>query len=168
MIARHIVHAERIRSELANIEGVVSRVRRAMEASAGDAVDSDLYWDAVALNLHDFYTGLERVLRHIAAEIDGHLPAGGEWHQELLRANGHPRCRGSDRPYFLTRPSSAWTNICAFATWCGTSMAFEFDPQRIKPLAEALTGDFAQVKDELSVLYRLSRRVGRRRLALVQ
>ncbi|MDE2742402.1 MAG: hypothetical protein OXI58_12500 [Gemmatimonadota bacterium] len=29
--------------------------------------------------------------------------------------------------------------------------AFEFDPQRIRPLAEALTGDFAQVEDELAV-----------------
>ena len=29
--------------------------------------------------------------------------------------------------------------------------AFEFDPQRIRPLAEALAGDFAQVDDELTV-----------------
>ena len=29
--------------------------------------------------------------------------------------------------------------------------AFEFDPQRMKPLAEALTDDFAQVKGELAV-----------------
>ena len=29
--------------------------------------------------------------------------------------------------------------------------AFEFDPQRIRPLAEALAGDFAQVEDELAI-----------------
>ena len=29
--------------------------------------------------------------------------------------------------------------------------AFEFDPQRIRPLAEALAGDFARVKSELAV-----------------
>ena len=150
MIARHIVHAERIRSELANIEGVVSRVRRAMEASAGDAVDSDLYWDAVALNLHDFYTGLERILRHIAAEIDGHLPAGGEWHQELLRQMAIPLPR--IRPaIFSNETIKRLDEYLRFRHMVRHVYAFEFDPQRIKPLAEALTGDFAQIKGELAV-----------------
>ena len=150
MIARHIVHAERIRSELANIEGVVARVRRAMEASAEDAVDSDLYWDAVALNLHDFYTGLERILRHIAAEIDGHLPAGGEWHQELLRQMAIPLPR--IRPaIFSNETIKRLDEYLRFRHVVRHVYAFEFDPQRIKPLAEALADDFAQVKDELSV-----------------
>ena len=150
MIARHIVSAERIRSELANIEGVVSRVRRAMEASAEDAVDSDLYWDAVALNLHDFYTGLERVLRHIAAEIDGHLPAGGEWHQELLRQMAIPLPR--IRPaIFSNETIKRLDEYLRFRHVVRHVYAFEFDPQRIKPLAEALTSDFAQIKGELAV-----------------
>ena len=150
MIARHIVHAERIRSELANIEGVVARVRRAMEASAEDAVDSDLYWDAVALNLHDFYTGLERILRHIAAEIDGHLPAGGEWHQELLRQMAIPLPR--IRPaIFSNETIKRLDEYLRFRHVVRHVYAFEFDPQRIKPLAEALTGDFAQIKGELAV-----------------
>ena len=150
MIARHIVHAERIRSELANIEGVVARVRRAMEASAEDAVDSDLYWDAVALNLHDFYTGLERVLRHIATEVDGHLPTGGEWHQELLRQMAIPLPR--IRPaIFSNETIKRLDEYLRFRHVVRHVYAFEFDPQRIKPLAEALTGDFAQIKGELAV-----------------
>ena len=150
MIARHIVHAERIRSELANIEGVGARVRRAMEASAGDAVDSDLYWDAVALNLHDFYTGLERVLRHIATEVDGHLPTGGEWHQELLRQMAIPLPR--IRPaIFSNETIKRLDEYLRFRHVVRHVYAFEFDPQRIKPLAEALTGDFAQIKGELAV-----------------
>ena len=150
MIAHHIVHAERIRSELANIEGVVARVRRAMEASAEDAVDSDLYWDAVALNLHDFYTGLERVLRYIAAEVDGHVPAGAEWHQELLRQMAIPLPR--IRPAVFSEGTiKRLDEYLRFRHVVRHVYAFEFDPQRIKPLAEALTGDFAQVKGELAV-----------------
>ena len=150
MISRHIVSAERIRSELVNIEGVVARVRRAMEASAEDAVDSDLYWDAVALNLHDFYTGLERVLRHIATEVDGHLPTGGEWHQELLRQMAIPLPR--IRPaIFSNETIKRLDEYLRFRHVVRHVYAFEFDPQRIKPLAEALTGDFAQVKGELAV-----------------
>lgn len=34
--------------------------------------------------LHDFYTGLEKIFRLIALEIDGNLPSGEEWHKRLL------------------------------------------------------------------------------------
>ena len=150
MIARHIVSAERIRSELENIEEVVTRVRRAVEATAGDSVDSDLYWDATALNLHDFYTGLERLLRHIAAEVDGHVPAGAEWHQELLRqmATQLPRIRPA---VFSKETIKRLDEYLRFRHVVRHVYAFEFDPQRIRPLAEALAGDFARVKGELAV-----------------
>ena len=150
MISRHIVSAERIRSELENLEEVVSRVCRAVEATAGDSVDSDLYWDAIALNLHDFYTGLERVLRYIATEVDGHVPVGAEWHQELLRqmATPLPRIRPA---VFSNATIKRLDEYLRFRHVVRHVYAFEFDPQRITPLAEALAGDFAQVKDELAV-----------------
>lgn len=150
MISRHIVSAERIRSELENIEEVVTRVRRAVEASEGDSVNSDLYWDAIALNLHDFYTGLERVLRYIAAEVDGHVPAGAEWHQELLRqmATPLPQIRPA---VFSNATIKRLDEYLRFRHVVRHVYAFEFDPQRIRPLAEALAGDFAQVKGELAV-----------------
>ncbi len=150
MISRHIVSAERIRSELENIEEVVTRVRRAAEASEEDSVNSDLYWDAIALNLHDFYTGLERVLRHIAAEVDGHVPAGAEWHQELLRqmATPLPQIRPA---VFSNATIKRLDEYLRFRHVVRHVYAFEFDPQRIRPLAEALAGDFAQVKGELAV-----------------
>ena len=150
MIARHIVHAERIRSELENIETVVSRVRRAIGATEEDAMNSDLYWDAIALNLHDFYTGLERVLRYIAAEVDGHLPAGGEWHRELLRQMATPLPR--IRPAVFSKATIQHLDeYLRFRHVVRHIYASEFDPQRIEPLAEALTSDFAQVKGELAV-----------------
>lgn len=34
--------------------------------------------------LHDFYTGVERILQRIALEMEGGLPAGPEWHVDLL------------------------------------------------------------------------------------
>lgn len=150
MISRHIVSAERFRSELENIEEVVTRVRRAVEASEADSVNSDLYWDAVALNLHDFYTGLERLLRHIAVEVDGHVPAGAEWHQELLRqmATQLPRIRPA---VFSNATIKRLDEYLRFRHVVRHVYAFEFDPQRIRPLAEALAGDFAQVKGELAV-----------------
>jgi hypothetical protein len=34
--------------------------------------------------LHDFYCGVERIFRHIAARIDEDLPTSADWHIQLL------------------------------------------------------------------------------------
>ena len=35
--------------------------------------------------LHDFYTGVERILVRIASELNGGVPRAPQWHQELIR-----------------------------------------------------------------------------------
>ena len=40
--------------------------------------------DAIALNLHGFYTGVERIFQVIANQIDYRKPTSDKWHSELL------------------------------------------------------------------------------------
>ncbi len=84
MIERYLVVASRIRQELADLERVVTRAEQAM-GLARNSTEHDFYLDSAALNLHDFYGGLERVFRHIAADVDQSIPGGPEWHRDLLR-----------------------------------------------------------------------------------
>ena len=74
--------ATRIRNELPEIEHTLKRatkgVRRAKQT--GD----DYYLDGVALNLHSFYSGIERIFELIAANVDDMIPKGKNWHQVLL------------------------------------------------------------------------------------
>ncbi len=35
--------------------------------------------------LHDFYSGVERIFRHIATRVDEDLPSGPDWHVQLLQ-----------------------------------------------------------------------------------
>jgi hypothetical protein len=44
----------------------------------------DLYVAAAALNVHGFYAGLERIFTLVAERIDGSLPRGPNWHQDLF------------------------------------------------------------------------------------
>ena len=75
--------ANRIRSELAELEEVVRRIEEGWKRAerSGDGY----YLDSVALNLHGLYSGLERIFEVIALNVDGRKPEGENWHQELLR-----------------------------------------------------------------------------------
>ncbi len=40
---------------------------------------------AIGSILHDFYSGIERIFRKIATEVDEGLPKGVSWHRDLLK-----------------------------------------------------------------------------------
>jgi len=46
--------------------------------------NDDAYYDAVALNLHGFYTGVERIFSDIAKTIEKDFPEDFDWHRQLL------------------------------------------------------------------------------------
>lgn len=83
MSASSIHIASRILSELEQIARISNRAiegwRRAQVS--GD----DYYIDGVALSLHSFYNGVERILELIAVEIDNKKPVGEAWHLSLLQ-----------------------------------------------------------------------------------
>ena len=83
MIVRYRRLAERIRNELADLERQVYRAQRAWK-SAPRVADTDVYIDAVALNLHGFYSGIERLFELIATQVDERVPGGEAWHRQLL------------------------------------------------------------------------------------
>lgn len=76
--------AERIRGELEDLQRVVSRATIAWNR-AQHSPDEPWYLDSVALNLHGFYSGLERLFELIARQVDLNTPSGETWHRELLR-----------------------------------------------------------------------------------
>ncbi len=84
MINRYRALAQRIRQECDELEHVLAVIRRHWESSK-TAVDQDAYLNSVALNLHGFYSGLERIFELIAIDLDGIKLGGDHWHIELLR-----------------------------------------------------------------------------------
>ncbi len=75
--------AGRIRADLSEFTQVTERALHIWRE--GKLSGADFYLDAVALNLHGFYAGLERLLEIIADGIDETKPVGAQWHQQLLR-----------------------------------------------------------------------------------
>ena len=54
------------------------------EAAAAPRDDVTYNLRARGSILHDFYSGIERVFRRIADEVDGGVPQGEQWHRQLV------------------------------------------------------------------------------------
>ena len=68
-----------VESELTGLEALSN------EMSAAPRQDDTYSLRARGSILHDFYTGVERILVRIAAEVNGGVPQAAQWHRELLR-----------------------------------------------------------------------------------
>jgi hypothetical protein len=77
--------AQRIRSEIPELDRAVGAVLRHWERAKAVPEDQDAFLNSVALNLHGFYNGIERVLELIAVDLDGAILGGDAWYTELLR-----------------------------------------------------------------------------------
>ena len=148
MIERYAVVASRIRHELSAIGRTVAQVQRGIDAVERHPEDQDLYLDSAALNLHDFYAGLERVFEQIAATIDGSVPSGHDWHRELLRQMATDI--RNVRPQVLSIETIVLVDeYLRFRHVVRNIYAFEFDLLRITALAQGLPSTYGHVQREL-------------------
>jgi hypothetical protein len=65
--------AERIRGEVLDLDRIVQRIELAWEQAQRQPTEQ-AYLDSVALNLHGFYSGQERLFELIARQVDGVSP----------------------------------------------------------------------------------------------
>jgi hypothetical protein len=109
--------------------------------------DDDDYYDGIALNLHSFYTGIERILEDIAREIDGSIPTGQTWHRDLLvqMSVAVP----SIRPIVIQRSSrNCLDEYRGLRHVIRNVYTFNLQPSRLRTLVEALPQCYdALVKD---------------------
>ena len=81
-----------------------------MNAYDNTLENQDLFLDSIALSLHDFYTGLELIFSKIATVVDANMPAGREWHRDLLIQMGLEL--SATRPPVLSQTFSSCSQEC--------------------------------------------------------
>lgn len=75
-----------ISAVLDKAEAEAARSKRAaqrLSRSPADPLDQWIHLTAVASGIEHAYSGVEQVFRIVAAEIDGAVPAGDDWHARL-------------------------------------------------------------------------------------
>lgn len=98
---------ERIRGEVLDLDQVAQRALEAW-SRARQMPHEQAYLDSVALNLHGFYSGLERLFELVARHIDRTVPASRTWHRDLLQQMG--RDQEGVRPAVIGRDSASALN----------------------------------------------------------
>lgn len=143
MINKYLTISARIKQELSEINLSVERAKEAWEKAHNQA--DSLYLDSVALSLHSFYGGLERIFELIAQNVDGTVPMGANWHQELLRQ------MTAEIPQIRPAVIDVHTRIKlddyrAFGHIVRNVYAHNFIPEKMKLLVDNLDDVYSQTK----------------------
>ncbi|WP_045217349.1 hypothetical protein [Desulfonatronovibrio magnus] len=138
--------AGRLEMRIQDVGRVVQRVSLLMKKAEETADDG--YLDGVALNLHSFYTGMESCFEEIARTIDGALPSGSNWHQELLQQ------MSADlrelRPAVIRRSTrDCLDEYRAFRHLVRNVYTFNLKPERLKYLASDAGTCFEDCKQDI-------------------
>jgi hypothetical protein len=146
-MSENIALAGRIRESIAELENVVTRTVHLAEKALQS--NDDDYWDGVALNLHGFYTGVERIFEDIARTIDESLPEGADWHRDLLLQISAQET--GVRPAVITRDTrTCLDEYRGFRHVVRSVYTFSLRPSRMKELVEGLAACFMMVSRDLN------------------
>lgn len=148
MIPSYQLLAGRIRQEAAELERSVNRAQRAWQAAERAQAQQDMFVDSAALNLHSFYSGLERLLEYAAHQLDGGPPKGDAWHRELLRQMA-AEVPGLRPPVISPSTAEDLDEFRRFRHVVRNVYAEHLDPERIRQLIDRLPGVWTELNRQL-------------------
>ena len=143
------VIAGRLNSELVELNRVADRILKEWE-KAKDSGD-EYYIDAIAFNIHSFYTGLERIFQKIASGIDESMPAGSNWHHELLlqMASEIPGVRP---PVISEETKNILEDYLGFRHIVRNIYSYKINPDKIEVLVKKLPDALMRINNEIEAL----------------
>jgi hypothetical protein len=138
--------SDRIRNECQDLNRVVERAQEGWQRA--ERSTDELYLDSVALNLHGFYAGLERMFELIATTVDGQMPTGEHWHQLLLDQMASEI--SGVRPAAISNATrQVLDEYRGFRHIVRNVYTFRFDPTKMQRLVENAPAALAQAQAEL-------------------
>lgn len=140
--------AERIRGEVSDLDRIVKRVLSYWNRGEKSPHEQDVYLDSVALNLHSFYSGVERLFELIARHVDRDLPDGKHWHRDLLEQM--TKDIEDTRPAVISRTSGDDPDeFRRFRHMVRNVYTFNLVPDKMQPLITRLDSRWSRIRDEL-------------------
>jgi hypothetical protein len=137
-----------LESETRSIEMLAADLIETWDTLPVEAREKKIHESAIALNLHNFYTGIEKVFERIADDLNGGVPGGREWHKRLLHSM---TLELPDlRPPVISRETEiALFDFLAFRHIVRNIYAFELDSEKIAILMARFPRALKLLKNDL-------------------
>jgi hypothetical protein len=121
-IGAELDHLRRLAADIAAVQVEIKR----------DPDHARLFYENLALKLHNFYNGCERIFRMVVSDLNGAAPEGFDWHRRLLERMGK---EWEGRPALLSAVTvDELREYLAFRHVVRNIYGFELDVERIKRL----------------------------------
>lgn len=150
MTPRYAVLIGQLRQFLGDLEQVVDRSQRLLQKY--QTTQDEDYIGTLALNLHGFYTDVERCFEEIARQLDETVPSGTDWHRRLLRQMSAelPDLRP---PVIQVATRQVIDEYRSFRHVVRNVYTFDLQPSRVVDLAEQLPDCFAALKYDIEAFF---------------
>ncbi len=137
-----------IRDEVMLLHRLVSEVEMTSRTIPRSTDRKRIYEESLALKLHNFYTGCERIFQKIADDINGGVPRSFDWHRRLLKSMSLEI--DNVRPPLISRETErALEEYLAFRHVVRNIYGFEIDSERLGRLVKRLNKTFGSFKADV-------------------
>lgn len=123
-----------LENELARMQHLADDIGQVRVEIDEDPQHARLFYENLALKLHNFYTGCERIFNLIIAELNGAPLSGFDWHQRLL---DRMTSTWDDRPPMLSHETAhQLREYLGFRHVVRNVYGYELDTERVERLVD--------------------------------
>lgn len=124
--------ARDIHNELKQLSQLNLEIKTTQQLSQQQPHLNQVFCESLALKLHNFYTGCERIFKIIASELNGGLPSDYNWHQRLLSRMANSQ---NNRPAIISQDTAKQLkDYLSFRHVVRNVYGFELDRNRVNEL----------------------------------
>jgi uncharacterized protein YutE (UPF0331/DUF86 family) len=133
---------QRVAVELENISRIIALLPKETELSGL----STLELAGVASLLHNFYNGIENILKQILSSRKTGIPEGPSWHRELIELS-------VKNGIISNKVKERLMEYLAFRHFFSHAYALDLYPCRMQPLVAGIVSIFESFKKEINTWY---------------
>jgi hypothetical protein len=138
-----------ITAELESLERLATNITHGRRELQRDPERAEIHYSNLALKLHNFYTGCERIFKIIGSELNHALPSNYDWHKRLLQRMSLEK--EGQRPAVISEElHQELRDFLGFRHVVRNIYGYELDSERIDRLLDKYPPTWEKFKTELT------------------